>query len=128
MYWVSERFPDILGIVLGAAVLPGRRSNIRSNIVIQYSYELLWQNVRVDTGFVYLPFTAGVAQLVEPQIVTLVVAGSSPVARPKKTSASMDTCRGAVRLSGVSCTTLNGNIHISHPPTTCASPRSMASR
>lgn len=38
---------------------------------------------RFCNNSVYLQFTAVVAQLVEPQIVTLVVAGSSPVDRPK---------------------------------------------
>ncbi len=37
---------------------------------------------RFCNNSVYLEFTAVVAQLVEPQIVTLVVAGSSPVDRP----------------------------------------------
>jgi hypothetical protein len=40
------------------------------------------RNYRFHNISVYLHFTAVVAQLVEPQIVTLVVAGSSPVDRP----------------------------------------------
>lgn len=46
--------------------------------------------------FVYLCFTAGVAQLVEPQIVTLVVAGSSPVTRPYSKRHGT-RCRGVCR-------------------------------
>lgn len=44
----------------------------------QYRRNYWFSNISV-----YLLFTAVVAQLVEPQIVTLVVAGSSPVDRPK---------------------------------------------
>ena len=47
--------------------------------------------------FVYLQFTAGVAQLVEPQIVTLVVAGSSPVTRPRYHERHGTRCRGVCR-------------------------------
>ncbi len=44
---------------------------------LQYSRNYWFSNISV-----YLHLTAVVAQLVEPQIVTLVVAGSSPVDRP----------------------------------------------
>lgn len=56
---------------------------------------------------------AGVAQLVEPQIVTLVVAGSSPVARPIK-NATVVLCRGVLRFRQWYLAVSHGHLYPAH--------------